>query len=94
MPRRRQKSGLTKRVTAHILRHSFATHLLEQGTDMRVIQVLLGHSRIDTTVRYTQVAAKVIASTISPLDTLAPSAQKKKPANQAADKSALPQSPK
>jgi site-specific recombinase XerD len=65
-----QQSGLTKRVTAHILRHSFATHLLEQGTDTRVIQVLLGHSRIETTARYTQVSSRIIAGTPSPLDAL------------------------
>jgi integrase/recombinase XerD len=65
-----KQCGLTKRVTAHTLRHSFATHLLESGTDTRVIQVLLGHSRIDTTARYTQVAAHVIAGTHSPLDAL------------------------
>jgi len=65
-----QKSGLPKRITAHTLRHSFATHLLENGTDTRVIQALLGHSRIDTTARYTQVAAHVVAGTPSPLDAL------------------------
>ena len=65
-----RQCGLTKRITAHTLRHSFATHLLEGGTDTRVIQVLLGHSRIDTTARYTKVAAHVIAGTPSPLDSL------------------------
>ena len=65
-----KQCGLAKRITAHTLRHSFATHLLENGTDTRVIQVLLGHSRIDTTARYTRVAAHVIAGTPSPLDSL------------------------
>lgn len=64
------KSGLSKRVTAHTLRHSFATHLLEAGTDTRVIQVLLGHTKIETTARYVRVAAHVIAGTPSPLDAL------------------------
>jgi site-specific recombinase XerD len=67
-----KQSGLTKRVTCHTLRHSFATHLLENGTGTRVIQMLPGHARIATTARYTKVSAALIARTQSPLDALGP----------------------
>lgn len=65
-----QAAGLSKRVTMHTLRHSFATHLLENGTDIRIIQVLLGHQNLSSTARYTQVATHVIRATTSPLDHL------------------------
>lgn len=63
-------TGLGKRVTVHTLRHSFTTHLLENGTDIRIIQVLLGHEHLATTARYTQVSTDTIRSTPSPLDRL------------------------
>ena len=65
-----RNSGLKKRVTPHTLRHSFATHLLEAGEDIRKIQVLLGHKSPVSTARYTHVAAHKIHLTSSPLDSL------------------------
>ena len=63
-------AGITKPVTLHSLRHSFATHLLERGTDIRIIQALLGHDKLETTARYTRVATGMIAAVDSPLDDL------------------------
>ncbi len=67
-----EAAGIRKRVSPHTLRHSFATHLLEQDTDIRVIQVLLGHAKLDTTALYARVANTTIRTVISPLDRLAP----------------------
>jgi integrase/recombinase XerD len=64
-------AGIDKRVSLHTLRHSFATHLLEQKVDIRVIQVLLGHKKLDTTALYSQVATRTIRDVKSPLDQLA-----------------------
>jgi site-specific recombinase XerD len=73
-----EAAGIKKSVTLHALRHSFATHLLERGTDIRIIQALLGHDKLDTTARYTRVATGMIANIESPLDTLAQSRKKRK----------------
>jgi site-specific recombinase XerD len=63
-----QSAGIDKRVSMHTLRHCFATHLLEQKEDIRVIQVLLGHKKIDTTTVYTHVATEVLREVVSPIE--------------------------
>lgn len=65
-------AGIDKRVSMHTLRHSFATHLLEQKVDIRVIQVLLGHKKLETTALYAQVATDLLREVISPLEDTAP----------------------
>jgi integrase/recombinase XerD len=63
-----EAAGLTKHVSPHTLRHSFAAHLLEDGVDIRVIQVLLGHAKLDNTALYARAATKTVRTVTSPLD--------------------------
>ena len=67
-----EAAGIDKRVSMHTLRHSFATHLLEQKVDIRVIQVLLGHKKLETTALYAQVATDLLREVVSPIETLQP----------------------
>ena len=73
-----EAAGIKKGVTLHALRHSFATHLLERGTDIRTLQALLGHDKLETTARYTRVATGMIAAVESPLDLLSQEDKKAK----------------
>ncbi|MET0194363.1 MAG: site-specific integrase [Hyphomicrobiaceae bacterium] len=75
-----EAAGIRKRVSPHTLRHSFATHLLEQDVDIRVIQVLLGHSKLDTTALYAKVATRTIHAVTGPLDRLMALMEGKAPA--------------
>ncbi|MDD5269328.1 MAG: site-specific integrase [Methylococcales bacterium] len=67
-----EAAGINKRVSMHTLRHSFATRLLEQKVDIRIIQVLLGHKKLETTALYAQVATDILREVISPIETLPP----------------------
>jgi integrase/recombinase XerD len=73
------RAGIDKRVSLYTLRHSFATHLLEQNVDIRVIQVLLGHAKLDSTALYTRVATKTIQQISSPLEHIARKVERAEP---------------
>ena len=74
----KEAASIDKRVCMHTLRHCCATHMLEQGADIRVIQVMLGHTLLETTARYSQVASKTLRAVTSPLELLPATKKKKK----------------
>ena len=70
LTRAADEAGIDKRISMHSLRHAFATHLLEQKVDIRLIQVLLGHKKLETTALYAQVATDILREVVSPLERL------------------------